>query len=169
MICRLTSRLQWSHWNTTNAKTLFSHTILACIIKPWYIKKKSVVSGVLRIMTAGWPNILWQHIILQLNISVHEYRKIFQGQLNVVCLTMQIKRGVLGDLRDLWCGFSACASFNSRVTSAIPVFITTTPESTETGCSTGFWVVIQFDLHNNSKRYKNSSIMRVAGKWPVSV
>ena len=112
---------------------------LACIIKPGYIMK-SVVSGVIRIMTAGWPNILWQHIILQLNLSSHEYRNIFWSQLKVllVCLTIQIKRGMLWDLRDLWCGFPACASFNSRVTSAIPVFTTTTPEQTQTRCSTGF-------------------------------
>ena len=132
-----------------NANLSIPHAIL---VKPWYIKK-TVVSGVLRMITAGWPNILWQHIILQLNISGHEYRSIFWGQLNVlsVCLTIQIKRGVLWDLRDLWCGFSACASFNSWVTSAIPVFTTTTPEPTQTGCSTGFWVAIQFDLHNNSE------------------
>ena len=98
-------------------------------------------------MTTGWPN-----IILQLNIICHEYRSILWGQLNVllVCLTIQIKRGMLWDLRNMWCGFSACASFNSRVTSAILVFTTTTPEPTQTACSTRFWVVVQFDWHNNS-------------------
>ena len=58
-----------------NADPLILQTILACIIKPRYIKN-SVVLGVLRMMTTGWPNILWQHIILQLNISCHEYRKL---------------------------------------------------------------------------------------------
>ena len=137
-----------------NANPWILQTILVCIKKPRYIKK-SVVSGVLRMMTTGWPNILWQNIILQLNMSCREYRNIFWGQLNVllVCLTIQIKRGVLWDLRNLWCGFSACASFNSRVTSAIPVFSTTTPEPTQTGRSTGFWVTIQFDWHKNSARY----------------
>ena len=52
-----------------NANPLILQTILAYIIKPRYIKK-SVVSGVLRIMTTGWPNILWQNIILQLNKSL---------------------------------------------------------------------------------------------------
>ena len=48
-------------------------------------------------MTANWQNILWQHVILQLNISGHEYGNILWGQLNVflVCLTLQIKRGIL--------------------------------------------------------------------------
>ena len=147
-----------------NANPSIPHTILACIIKPWYIKK-SVVSGVLRMMTASW-NILWQHIILQLKISGHEYCSIFWGQLNVVCLTIQIKRGDLWDLRDLWCGFSACSSFNSRVTSAIPVFATTMPEPTQTGCFTGFWVVIQFDLHNN--REQCTSSFNYAGGWEVT-
>ena len=101
-------------------------------------------------MTTGWHNILWQHIILQLSIPGHGYRKNFWFQL--VCLIIQIKRDVLWDLRDLWCGLSACASFNSRATSEIPVFTTTTPEPTKPGCSTRFWVAIQFHLHNNSAR-----------------
>ena len=98
--------------------------------------------------------IMWQRIILQLNTSGNEHRNILWDKLKVllVCLTIQIKRGVLWDLRDLLCRFSACASFNSRVTSAIPVFTMTMPEPTRTGCSTGFWVAIQFDMHNNSAR-----------------
>ena len=122
-------------------------------------------------MTTGWTNILWQNIILQLNISCHEYRNIFWGQLNVllVCLTIQIKRGVLWDLRNLWCGFSAGASFNSRVTSAIPVFTTTTPEPRQTGRSTGFWVAIQFDWHNNSVRCIGGfKQFNYAGGWEVT-
>ena len=71
------------------------------------------------------------------------------------------------DLRDVWCGFSACVSFNSRVTSAIPVFTTTTPEPTQTGCSPDRFPACMLpspdytdaplDLsgvqHNNSARY----------------
>ena len=122
-------------------------------------------------MTTGWLNISWQNIILRLNISCHEYRNIFSGQLNVllVCLGIQIKRGMLWDLRDLWCGFSACASFNSRMTSAILVFTTTTPEPTQTGRSTRFCVAIQFDWHNNSARcigvFKQ---FNYAGSWGVT-
>ena len=122
-------------------------------------------------MTTGWPNILWQYIILQLNISCHEYRSIFWVQLNVllVCLTIQIKRGVLWDQRDLWCGFSACASINSWVTSAIPVFTTPTPEPTQTGRSTGFGVTIQFDWHNNSARcIGDFKQFNYAGSWGVT-
>ena len=129
------------------------------------------MSGVLRMMTTGWPNILWQNVILQLNISCHEYRNIFWVQLIVlsVCLTIQIKRGVLWDQRDLWCRFSVCASFNIWVTSAFPVFTTTTPEPTLTGRSTGYWVAIQFDWQNNSARcigdFKQSNY---AGSWGVT-
>ena len=133
--------------------------------------KKSVVSGVLPMRITGWPNIVWQNIILQLNISCHEYRNIFWVQLNVllVCLTIQIKRGVLWDQRDLWCGFSVCPLFNSWVTSVIHVFTTTTPETTLTGRSTGFWVAIQFDWQNNSARcIGDFNQFNYAGSWGVT-
>ena len=122
----------------------------------------------------GWP-VLWAnlclHWVLQLNISCHKYRNIFWGQLNVllVCLTIQIKQGVLWDLRNLSCGFSAGASFNSRVTSAIPVFTTTTPEPKQTGRSTGFWVVMPIDWHNNSVRCIGGfKQFNYAGGWEVT-
>ena len=122
-------------------------------------------------MTTGWPNILWQIIILQLNITCHECRNSFCGQLNVllVCLTIQIKRGILWDLRNLWCGFSARTSFNSQVISTIPEFTTTTPEPTQTGRSTGFWVGIHFDWHNNSVRcIAGFKQFNYAGGWEVT-
>ena len=101
----------------------------------------------------------------------HWYANISLSQLNVlsVCLTIQIKRGVLWNLRELWCGFSACASFNSRVTSAIPVFTTTTPEPTQTGCSTGFEWGYSVTIASDTCKISYSSVMRVTGKWPVSV
>ena len=158
-----------------NANPLILQTIFACIIKPLYIKKISCVGRTKNddywLTHTGWPNILWQNIILQLSTSCHEYRSIFWVQLNVllVCLTIQIKRGMLWDQRDLWCGLSACASFNSWVTSAIPVFTTNTPEPTQTGRSTGFWVAIQFDWHNNSARcIGDFKQFNYAGSWGVT-
>ena len=86
-----------------------------------------------------------------------------------MCLTIEIKRGVLWDLRNLWCGFSARASFNNRVTSTIPEFTTTMPEPTQTGRSTGFWVGIQFDWHNNSARcIAGFKQFNYAGGWEVT-
>ena len=130
------------------------------------------MSGVLRMMTTGWLNILWQHIIVQLNISWHEYRNIFWGQLNVllVCLTIQIKRGrALRSEESVMRGFSVHASFNNRVTSAIPVFTATTPKPRQTGCFTGFWVAIQFDWHNNSAQCIGGfKQFNYAGGWEVT-
>ena len=142
--------------------------------KAQVLKKKKKKNRLCRACYEWWlliDQILWQHILLQLNISGHEYRSIFWGQLNVllVCFIIQIKQGMLWDLRDLWCGFSACVSLNSRVTSAIPVFTTTMPEPTQSGCSTGFWVVIQFDLLNNNTACTVSfKQLNYAGGWEVT-
>ena len=52
------------------------------------------------------------------------------------------------------------------MTSAFPVFTTNTPGPTQTGCSTGFWVAKQFDLHNKSARYTGSfKQFNYAGGW----
>ena len=124
-------------------------------------------------MTAGWPNILWQHIILQITISGHMVN-IFWGQLNVllVCLTIQIKRGVLWDPRDLWCGFSACASLNSRVTSAISrVYKKLRPKQHKLDAPLDFewrYSFISITIALDAPWVSNSAIMQVAGKWPVS-
>ena len=47
-----------------NANPLMTQTILACIIISEHIKK-NFVTAVQRIMTADWPNLFWQNIILQ--------------------------------------------------------------------------------------------------------
>ena len=156
-----------------NANTFIPHATLACMIKPRYIKKISCVRRATNddCWWTEYIGILWQHIILQLNLSGYEYGNIFWGQLNVllVCLTIQIKRGVLWDMRHLWCGFSTCASFNSQVTTKIPVFTTTKPTPIQPGCSTGFWVAIHFDLHNNSARYTSSfKQFNYAGDWEMT-
>ena len=107
-------------------------------------------------MTTSWPNILWQNIIAQLNISCHEHHNIFWGQLNVllVYFTIQIKRG---GCSEIWGNCDAGSQRALHLTaewpsSAILVFTTTTPEPKQTGRSTGFWVAIQFVWHNNSVR-----------------